>query len=107
MKNTNDSSDKQRQAVSKQNLDWYNGRLESECVFTDKASTVLKFLATYSFADSDDDLPELEDVEMEQEWIEEKLPEVAKDFNSGFLVVHYQINNYLSVTIKKQSVMMN
>lgn len=71
-------------------------------VMPDSASaTVLKFNATYSMTEGDDSLPELVNVEMEQEWIEEKLPAVAEDFNSGLSVVYYQINDRLSVTIKK------
>lgn len=71
-------------------------------VVRDRAwATVLKFHATYSMSDGYDSLAELVDVEMEQEWIEEKLPAVAEDFNSGLSVVYYQINDRLSVTIKK------
>ncbi|HEY9636902.1 MAG TPA: hypothetical protein V6D14_26110 [Coleofasciculaceae cyanobacterium] len=70
-------------------------------------TAVLKFQATYSSTDSYENLPELVDVEMEQEWMEEKLPEVAKDFNSGFLVVHYQVNQHLSITIKKLAIVMD
>ncbi|MBD0345677.1 MAG: hypothetical protein ICV63_12805 [Coleofasciculus sp. Co-bin14] len=76
-------------------------------VVRDSASaTVLKFQATYSMSYGYDSLPELVDAEMEQEWIEEKLPAVAEDFNSGLSVVYYQINDRLSVTIKKQTVLM-
>jgi hypothetical protein len=40
-------------------------------------------------------------VEIELEWIEEKLPAVVKDLCCGYTVIYYQVNNNLSVTIKK------
>lgn len=99
--------DSEKQIAVNSNTHWYYGNSEQENLFTYRASTVLKFQATYSLTESADDLPELVDVEMEQEWIEEKLPAVAEDFNSGFPVVYYQISDRLSVTIKKLTVMMN
>jgi hypothetical protein len=101
MRNTTYYPRRERQTVAKKNTDSHNGSSEKENLFTNRASTVLKFQATYSSTDSYDDLPELVHVEMEQEWIEEKLPAVAEDFNSGLSVVYYQINDRLSVTIKK------
>jgi hypothetical protein len=55
----------------------------------------------YNSTDSYNDLPELVHVEIELEWIEEKLPAVAKDLYCGYTVIYYQVNNNLSVTIKK------